>query len=154
MKLLDKVIGTMIAVIMAVMVLGCCWQVITRFILQDPSKYTEEFLRYALIWLTMLGTPFAYGRGKHLSIHLMTSSFQPKNMAITRIVIELIVIALSVGILIVGGIKVTTNSSGQISPAMMMPMEAYYICVPICGVLMVIYAVNRLLSHIKELREG
>ena len=59
MKALNKILENILAVLVAVMVLGCIWQVVTRFILNNPSKYTEEFLRYALIWLTMLGVPYA-----------------------------------------------------------------------------------------------
>ena len=55
MKIINKILGTVISVLVAVMVLACCWQVITRFLLNDPSQWTEEFLRYALIWMTMLG---------------------------------------------------------------------------------------------------
>ena len=62
MKIINKILGTVISVLVAVMVLACCWQVITRFLLNDPSQWTEEFLRYALIWMTMLGAPYAYGK--------------------------------------------------------------------------------------------
>ena len=47
MKIINKILGTVISVLVAVMVLACCWQVITRFLLNDPSQWTEEFLRYA-----------------------------------------------------------------------------------------------------------
>ena len=55
MKYLNKVVEIILEVLVAGMVLGCCWQVITRFVLHNPSKYTEELLRYMLIWLTMMG---------------------------------------------------------------------------------------------------
>ena len=60
MKYLNKVVEIILEVLVAGMVLGCCWQVITRFVLHNPSKYTEELLRYMLIWLTMMGVPYAY----------------------------------------------------------------------------------------------
>ena len=78
MKILDKFLSSVIAVLVALMVLGCCWQVITRFILNDPSSWTEEFLRYALIWLTMLGAPYAYGQGKPPCHQCPDSKIQPE----------------------------------------------------------------------------
>lgn len=154
MKVLNKVLGYIMAALVGIMVLGCCWQVITRFILSNPSKYTEEFLRYALIWLTMLGAPYAYGQNRHLSINVVTKKFQPKNMAVTRIGIEIVVLLLSIFVLIMGGIMVAANSVGQISPAMQLPMQYYYICLPISGVLMVIYCFDRIIRFTKELKEG
>lgn len=153
MKALNKVLGTLMAILMGVMVLGCCWQVVTRFILNNPSKYTEEFLRYALIWLTMLGMPYAYGQDKHIAINLVTKSFKVKNLLLTKIMIEVLVCALSIFVLIIGGSMVTMNSVGQISPAMQMAMPFYYVCLPISGVLMCLYCIVRLIGFIKEMKE-
>ncbi len=154
MKTLNKVIEVILDILVAGMVIGCCWQVITRFILHNPSKYTEELLRYMLIWVTMIGVPYAYGKDRHLSINLFVKKFEPKNEIRTKMLIEVIVMLLSVFIMIIGGIQVTLNSAGQISPAMQIPMQIYYVCVPICGILMVIYSMNRMLNLVKELKEG
>lgn len=152
MKALNKVLGVITAILMMVMVLGCCWQVVTRFILNNPSKYTEEFLRYALIWLTMLGMPYAYGQDKHLAINLVTKTFRVKNLLATKIMIEVIVLILSVFVLIMGGVMVTINSVGQISPAMQLPMPIYYACLPISGILMCFYCITRLIEFATELK--
>lgn len=114
MKIINKILGTVISVLVAVMVLACCWQVITRFLLNDPSQWTEEFLRYALIWMTMLGAPYAYGKDQHLSIRVLVDKFQSKNQIRTKIAVEIIVLILSIAVFIVGGIMVTANSFFQI----------------------------------------
>jgi len=137
-------------VLVGAMVIGCFWQVITRFVLNDPSKYTEEFLKYALIWLTMMGTPYTYGQKKHLAIKFITDRFQPKNLALVKIAITLIVLALSVGIFIIGGILVTLNAGGQFSPALQIPMKFYYVGLPIGGVLMVLYCAEQLIEYGEE----
>ena len=46
MKILNRFLETVLAILVALMVVGCFWQVITRFLLHNPSKYTEELLRY------------------------------------------------------------------------------------------------------------
>ena len=66
--LIDKIIQVLSTIIMGVMVIAVCWQVITRYILNNPSTVTEEALRYLLIWVTMVGGAYAYGRRKHLAI--------------------------------------------------------------------------------------
>ena len=153
MKILNRFLETVLAILVALMVVGCFWQVITRFLLHNPSKYTEELLRYMLIWLTMLGVPYAYGKESHLSINLITRTFKPKNLTRTKIGIEFLVLFISVFVMIAGGVMVTLNSAGQISPAMELPMQVYYICVPISGVLMVLYCLQRLITFTKELKE-
>ena len=40
--LIDKIIQVLSTIIMGVMVIAVCWQVITRYILNNPSTVTEE----------------------------------------------------------------------------------------------------------------
>ena len=153
MKIMNKILGYAIAVMVGGMVLVCCWQVITRFILGNPSKYTDELLRYALIWATMLGIPYAYGQDRHISINIITKTFSKKANLYTKLVIEVIVILLSATVFIMGGMMVTMNSSGQLSPALQMPMEYYYLGLPISGVLIILYSLSRIFGFVKELKE-
>lgn len=153
MKVLNKVLEYVLGVIVAAMVIGCFWQVFTRFIMNNPSKYTEELLRYLLIWMTMLGVPYAYGKDRHLSINLLTKGFSKKGNLMMKAGIEFLVLFLSVFVMVAGGWMVTMNSAGQTSPALHMPMQFYYMCVPICGVLMVIYGSYRLVSILKQWKE-
>lgn len=153
MKLLNKIIEYVLAFLVIVMVAGCFWQIFTRFILNNPSKWTEELLRYALIWLTMLGVPYAYGKGQHISIGFITNTFTKKGTLKDHIFIEILVLFLSIFVMIAGGVMVSMNAAGQVSPAMQIPMQFYYIGVPICGVLMVIYSAERLRGFLKEYTE-
>lgn len=153
MKILDRILEVVLAILVAVMVIGCLWQVFTRFVLNDPSQWTEELLRYLLIWCTMLGVPYAYGKHQHLAINLAINGMSERGKTILHLIIEILVLILSVSVFIIGGIMVTANASGQISPALLLPMEVYYVCLPICGVLMVIYSLRDLFGYIKKLRE-
>lgn len=153
MKVINKILETALGIVVAVMVIGCFWQVFTRFILNNPSKYTEELLRYLLIWMTMLGVPYAYGKDRHLSINLITRSFGERDALAAKIGIEILILFLSVFVMIAGGFMVTANSAGQISPALHMPMQLYYVCVPISGILMAAYGVTRLTGFLKQWKE-
>lgn len=153
MKVINKVIEYILAALVAVMVLGCFWQIFTRFILNNPSQWTEEFLRYALIWLTMLGVPYAYGKEQHLSIGFITNTFSKKYSLVDKIFIEVVVLALSIFVMTAGGYMVVVNAAGQVSPALHLPMQFYYLGIPICGVLMILYSGQRLIRFVKELVE-
>lgn len=153
MKTLNKVLEYILAILVVVMVGGCIWQIVTRFILQNPSDWTEELVRYALIWMTMIGVPYAYGKGQHISVTFITATFTKKGAIKDKIFIEILVLILSAFVMVAGGVMVGINAAGQVSPALGIPMQYYYIGVPICGVLMVIYAVDRLIRFVKEFKE-
>lgn len=70
-KVVDRVLETTLAVLMASMVLLVLWQVFTRFVLRDPSSVTEELVRFGLIWVSLLGAAYGFGQKHHLSMDLL-----------------------------------------------------------------------------------
>lgn len=47
------------------------WQVLSRFVLSQPSTFTEEAMRRLLIWMVMLGVVVAFRQGALVSVDLM-----------------------------------------------------------------------------------
>jgi TRAP-type C4-dicarboxylate transport system permease small subunit len=50
------------ALLAVISVLGL-WQVVSRFVFEQPSTWTEESMRRLLIWMVMLGTVAALRQG-------------------------------------------------------------------------------------------
>ena len=55
----DWLLGGAICVLMGAMVINVLWQVFTRFVIRDPSSFTEEAARYMMIWVGLLGSAYA-----------------------------------------------------------------------------------------------
>jgi len=149
-KKVNRIIETIMAVLIVCMVGANFWQIFTRFVLNHAADWTEEFMRYALIWLTMLGVPYVYGKNQHIAIEFLVDTFSEKGRKINAIFIEVLILLLSVSVFIVGGIMVTLNAAGQVSAALQMPMQFYYMGVPVAGCLMVFYTVPRLISLVRQ----
>ena len=49
--IITKVLSIILIILMAVMVLDVTWQVFTRFLLKNPSGFTEELAGFLLIWI-------------------------------------------------------------------------------------------------------
>jgi TRAP-type C4-dicarboxylate transport system permease small subunit len=47
------------------------WQVVSRFVLSQPSTFTEEVMRRLLIWMVMLGIVAAFREGALVCVDLM-----------------------------------------------------------------------------------
>lgn len=150
-KVIDKIIEIMCTLIMGYMVLAVCWQVITRFILKNPSTLTEEILRYLLVWTTMVGGAYAYGRRKHLSINILTKKLPRNGQKILDIVIQAVIILFSVIVMIMGGIRLVSTTSNQISAALRLPMPYVYASVVVGGVLIIFYSLLFIVEDIKEM---
>lgn len=148
-KIIDKIIE-----IMCYMVLAVCWQVITRFVLKNPSTTTEEILRYLLVWTTMVGGAYAYGRRKHLSINMLTKKLSPRGQKILDIGVQLVVIAFCVVVMILGDLRLVETTFNQISSALHLPMPYVYASILVGGVLIVFYAVIFILEDLKAIRHA
>lgn len=135
----DAVIEALGVVAMSLMVLACLWQVFTRYVLGAPSGVTEEFMRYALIWTSLIGAPYAFGRGRHLAIVFLMNSLSSERRLTVRFIVDVCVLLFAVLVLIIGGLFVANNAVGQVSAALGLPMQYMYLAAPLSGVLFLFY---------------
>ncbi|PKD16438.1 C4-dicarboxylate ABC transporter permease [Salegentibacter salinarum] len=149
MKLiLDKILGSLLVFLMAVMVTAVSWQVFSRYILQSSSSFTEEIARYLLIWIGILGAAYIAGQQQHLSIDILAPKLKPKNRIKLRMGINLLIILFCLLVLVIGGSNLVYLNYllGQTSAALNIPLGAVYTVIPISGVLVIIYKINELLN--------
>ena len=66
----DWVTGFICCSLLSAMIVIVCWQVISRYWLNDPSTFSEELLRFGVIWLSLFGIALATGRGVHMTVDL------------------------------------------------------------------------------------
>lgn len=96
----DKLIEFMLFVLMSAMFVFVTWQVVSRYVLNDPSSWSEEAARYCMIWVAMLGSAVALKRGMHMSLTLITDRMNNPTSK------KLVIILGHLGCLIVGVIMI------------------------------------------------
>ncbi len=141
---LNRILITVCAVMLALMVVEALWQVITRYVFNAPSVWTDELLRFQLIWLTMIGAPTAHGLNRVMAVTIFTDRLKPKAKNTNTLIVESIIVIFSIIILIVGGTKVALNASTQISATLGINMFFIYFSVPICGLLFSYYGIDNI----------
>ena len=47
------------------------FQIITRFVLEQPAEWSEILIRFSLIWMVFLGIPTAFRQGAMVSVDLL-----------------------------------------------------------------------------------
>ena len=74
--LLEKAVLSLITVFLVLLVVMASWQVFARYVLNDPPQFTDEALRFTMIWLVYLGAALAFGRAdRHMSLGLLKDMF-------------------------------------------------------------------------------
>tara|TARA_Y100000748_G_C15368124_1_gene438570 strand:+ start:24 stop:425 length:402 start_codon:yes stop_codon:yes gene_type:complete len=131
------------------MVINVLWQVFSRFILGDPSSYTEELARYLMIWVGVLGAAYVSGKNKHVAIDYIPSKFSKTNQFKVKKLVTWIIMIFAFFAFIIGGSRLVyiTYILEQFSPALQIPLAFVYLVIPISGILIVYYKVNEILNY-------
>ena len=138
---LDQFLRVSIALLMGVMVVNVTWQVFSRYVLGDPSSFTDELARYSMIWLGLLGAAYVSGKNGHLAIDILTAKLQGKSLKYLQLFIHGLVIFFGISVLIWGGgnLVFISHLLQQKSATLQVPLSWIYGVVPISGVLVVFY---------------
>ena len=150
---LVKFLEWSVMLITGFLVLDVVWQVATRFILRDPSKWTEELARMILIWVSLMGAALAFERKGHLGVDYFVGKLNPTARTVSEIVAYLLVAAFSASVLVYGGAMLVqqTLSAGQPSPALAIEWGHVYLALPISGFFIVLFSMEVVIKDCLEL---
>jgi len=115
-----------------------------RFVINDPIGWTEEIMRYLVIWATFLAASAALFRGEHMTINVFENLPVRWLRHVIHVAALLCVGALCV-VMVWQGYPLAVKNAGQRSPTMQILMMWPYLAIPVAGTLMLIKVVALLL---------
>ena len=123
-------------------------QVFTRYVLNDPAIFTEEASRFAIIWLSLLGTAYACGRLEHMAYAMFPEKLKDGALLAHMRSVAVMVLLFALTVMFYGGGKLALRSFEfeQLSATLALPMGYVYLCIPISGLLIVYYEILILLK--------
>ena len=151
-RLVDLVLSAILVAIMAALVLDVLWQVFTRFLLNNPSSYTEELARYLMIWVGLLGAGYAAGKKLHLAVDLLPRKLTGNRERALGLVIQMLTLLFALSILVGGGSRLvwTMLYLGQTSAGLQIPLGYVYLVVPLSGLVMTFYTACDLVQTLRR----
>ncbi|WP_045861575.1 TRAP transporter small permease [Teredinibacter purpureus] len=152
---IETLLGYFLGCLMFAMVVDVSWQVITRFIVSQPSSYTEEIARYLLVWIGILGAAYAFRRHAHLGLDIVTRSLKGRKAMIAQKAADFMCLVFALSVMVIGGFNLVslTLELNQLSAALQVRVGYIYSVIPISGVLISLFALERLLSPYSAVAE-
>lgn len=143
---IDAVLSKTLVLIMSIMVINVLWQVLTRYVMGNPSSFTDELARYLMIWIGVLGAAYVSGRNLHVAIDILPKRQSKKIQKNLKIIVTILIILFVFFAFVIGGSRLVYISYvlGQQSPALQLPLAAVYIIIPLSGFLIMFYKVSDL----------
>lgn len=135
------------------MVILTCWQVITRYLLNNPSIWSEELVGYLFAWMSLLGASLITCERGHMNIPVIVERFDKKAQKGLNCLGELTAFLFSAVILVFGGIQITSLAMGQMTSSLGVPIGIFYIVLPLCGALNMIYTMLNMTDILRDKTE-
>lgn len=144
----DKILANTLIIIMSVMVVNVLWQVFTRYIMGDPSSFTDELARYLMIWIGLLGAAYVSGKNMHVAINVLPEKFSESSQKKITLFVNLLIIVFVFAALVIGGIRLVyiTYILDQTSPSLQIPLAVVYMVLPLSGALIIYYKFSDMLN--------
>lgn len=152
-KACTKLLHYLVIVLLSGMVGVVFFNVIGRYFLNAAIAWSEEISRFMLIWLVFLGAILAYINDEHLGLDILVRAL-PKRAANVVSVIADLLILYAIGIVVKGGYSITMESWDWTSPAAAIPYAYVYIIVPLCGAVLFLQTVLKMINHLRALISG
>ncbi len=143
-KTVDMVLRVLLVIVFTVLVACVVWQVFSRFVLGTPSTVTDELARFMFMWIALIGAAYTLGQKRHLAIDLLSTSLSGGRKIAADLIVLILIAFFTCVVMIYGGFELMgrTLASGQVSPALRLPMGYVYGAIPFSGAMILFYCLN------------
>ena len=148
-NILDKCLSGLAGLSLIVMTVLTTYQVVTRYVFNAPSTWSEELVGYMFGWATMFGAAICTGERAHMNIPIVVDMLKEGPKKVLLIFGEIVALLFSAIILVYGGFTVSSLAMGQQTSSLGVAVGLFYWVMPICGVLMVIYSAMNIVAIAK-----
>lgn len=152
-EILTQILNVLAGVSFLVMVVLTCWQVLTRYVLNNPSSWSEELVSYMFAWMSLLGASLVTAERGHMNIPILVEKCNPALQKLLLCLAEVIGFLFSAVILAYGGFQIANLAMGQMTSSLGVPIGVFYVVLPLCGILNMVYTVLNIADIIKKKEE-
>ena len=135
---MDKILSIACAVLLTFMTVLVLIQVFSRYILNSPVAFTEELVRYSLIWTGFIGAAYAFSTREHMSLTLIRDKFTGKAHTALLVVIDGLILLMAIFVFTIGGFKLAVSASREFSALLGIPRSLVYSIAQISCVFIVV----------------
>lgn len=120
------------------------WQVFGRFVLDSSPSWTEQASLVLMIWYVMFAAAAGVREGFHIRIALLEERLGERGRTLRRLIAG--IVALMGLVFVIYGAQLCWGVRGNVIPSLGISRAIAYIPLPVSGLLMTIFAIERLWS--------
>ncbi len=152
--LISRVLKFIITVLIAVMVIPVTLQIFSRFFEFIPRYiWTEEFARFCLMWLIMLGATIAVRDGTHFDVDVLPEPKTAHGKAVARLIVHVSMLLVAL-IFITFGWRFAVFGYEQSSEMTGINMLSIHIAWPLAGICWFLFLLEKIFDDMKLYVDG
>ncbi|MGL5972306.1 MAG: TRAP transporter small permease [Oscillospiraceae bacterium] len=132
------ILSSITSVFLLAMTFLVLYQVFTRYILNNPSEFTEEIVRYLLVWTGFIGAAYSFNTRRHMAIVFFQDKLNPTIKKYLVAFTNLVILLFALFIMVIGGFNLSLSTMGALSALLNIPRGLVYLIGPISGIFIII----------------
>lgn len=137
-KWMSKLLAAIATVLLSIMTFLVLYQVFTRYVLNSPAAFTEELVRYFLIWTGFIGAAYAFITREHMCLVIVRDSLNPAARRTLMTVIDVLILIFAIFVITIGGFKLSMSAEKVYSALLGIPRSLVYGMAPISGLFIIV----------------
>lgn len=145
---MNFILASLCTIFLVFMTLLVLWQVFSRYVLGAPSAFTEELVRYCLIWTGFIGAAYAFSARAHMQLTIVRDQFSEENRKRINAVVDTIILVFALIFMVIGGTRLAFAAQMEYSALLGISRALVYSMAPIAGVLIIVAQIINLYEDI------
>lgn len=148
-KVVDKInfiMSIIVRIMLAVLAIVVFAQVVFRFLIHSPLTWSDEFVKYTMVWMVFLATGLAIQKGSLLGIEAVKNKV-PKIVQDVFALITYVFLLLFFIMLLYYGMQMVQLTGNQGSATLPIKMSLVYACVPVGMVFAILNLIDVALKY-------
>jgi TRAP-type C4-dicarboxylate transport system permease small subunit len=147
-RILDRVLETLLFVILATMVAVVSAAVVWRYVLRSPISWADELASILMVWFTFLGAAVGMRDRAHYAFDYLVTALPPGAKRFVLLLGQLVAIGISIGLLYWSA-QISFLLREWTTPALEISRALVYSACPVGTGFILLYAVRDLVLHLK-----
>jgi len=150
---IDAVVAVFASVLLVSIVVDVFAGVVFRYVIGRALPWSEEYARFAMVWMGLLGAGMALIRNEHVAIEYFVSHMPP-SLRLLSMIVSRILIALFLFYATTYGSRMVLNAGTQVSPGLGISMAWPLSSIPVSSLIMLVQLILHTVDEFSSGRTG
>ena len=148
-KTISLVSGILLASSLAIMCILVFGNVVLRYVFNSGITWAEEVSRFLLIFITLMGSVYAFAKNEHLKVDMFTKKMSLKIQKILAVVAN-VTVFITMAMLFKGSWGLVLIGASTHAPATNLPMSYIYGIALVASFCMAVLSLNNVYQLIRK----